>query len=348
MTRNLFDEGGPHKIKRLGNDQYSMTVSLPKDEDGRLARECPNPECSPGYFKVKPGTGITGEQVTAYCPYCRHATDPKEFSTQEQVRYVKDLVLRQTQEGLQGVIKDALNLGPSGTRKFGGGLVSIEMSFRPGALPYVRRPYEDEVRRDIVCPHCGLDHTVFGLATWCADCGKDIFLSHVAAELDVTRRMVGDIERRKELLGKRVAAKDLENCLEDAVSMFEAAMKATVRRALLRRGEATEQVEARLKQLGNTFQNIRRTRDELAIPPLAYAVSEAASWDLLAATFEKRHPITHNLGVIDRKYIERTQAAEQEGREVRITPAEIEVLLSTVSKAIEDVYRNLVGDGADA
>ena len=40
--------------------------------------------------------------------------------------------------------------------------------------------------------------------------------------------------------------------------------------------------------------------------------------------FEKRHPITHNLGVIDRKYLERVRSGELEGREVRITPWEVE------------------------
>lgn len=348
MTRNLFSEGGPNNLKRLGNDQYRMTVSLPKDDDGRIARECPSPECSPGYFKVKPGTGITVEQVTAYCPYCKHAADPNEFSTREQVRYAKDLVLREAQKGLDGVVKDALGLGPTRKRKFGGGMISLEMSYKPGALPHVRRLYEDEVRRDIVCPHCALDHTVFGLATWCADCGQDIFLSHVGAELEVTRLMVGDVERRKELLGKRVAAKDLENCLEDAVSIFEAAMKATARRALLKRGQTTEQAEARLLKLGNAFQSIGRTRGELVTPPLDYVVPDDTNWAMLAAAFEKRHPITHNLGVVDRKYLERTEAAEQQGREVRITSAEVDALLSTVRKVIEDIYRHLVADGTDA
>jgi hypothetical protein len=39
------------------------------------------------------------------------------------------------------------------------------------------------------------------------------------AELDVTRRIVGDIRRRAKLLGKRVASKDLQNCLEDLLRL---------------------------------------------------------------------------------------------------------------------------------
>ena len=38
-----------------------MNVPLPEDADGRLARACPHDDCSPGYLKVKPGTGLTGQ-----------------------------------------------------------------------------------------------------------------------------------------------------------------------------------------------------------------------------------------------------------------------------------------------
>lgn len=348
MTDRIFRNGGPHNIKHLGNDEYSMRVTIPPDEDGRIARECPDSDCSPGYFKVTPGTGIVTEQSVAYCPYCRHAADPNDYATQEQIRYVTDMALREAEDGVERMFKNALGIPSSGRRKLGGGLLSIEMSYKPGVRSQVRRPYEDEVRRDIICPHCELDHTVFGLAAWCPDCGADIFLAHVAAELDVVRKMLGDVDRRRDTLGKRIAAKDLENCLEDAVSIFEAAMKATVRRALFKRGETVEQVEARLKKLGNTFQSIERTRDKLAGQPLAYCVPDDANWRLMAGAFEKRHPITHNLGVVDRKYLERTQADEQHGREVRVTAAEVEALLAAVNTAVEASYQDLIRESQDA
>lgn len=340
MTRKLFSEGGPHRVKSLSNDQYSMSITIPTDEDGRMARECPNADCSPGYFKVKPGTGVTGGQTVAYCPYCRRTAEPNDFLTKEQVRYAKDIAVQETQKGVQGVIEDALGLGPSRTRKFGGGFISMELTYKPGTLAHVWRPFEDEVRRDVVCPHCTLDHTVFGLATWCADCGRDIFMTHVAAELSVTRMMLGDVTRRQELLGKRVAAKDLENCLEDVVSIFEASLKALVRRTLADRGDTSEQIDASFKKIGNSFQSIRRTREQLD-GLFGFDLTVDVKWGTLSEAFEKRHPVTHNLGVIDRKYLERVQAAEHEGREVRISASEIDGLLFEVHNAIEAVYKGI-------
>lgn len=340
MNRKLFRPGGPLKIEDLGADQFRASITLPRDEDGRLGRACPDDTCSPGSFKVKPGTGITGGQTVAYCPYCRREEAPDQFATQEQQRYAKDLVMREAQRGVDDMIRDAFGLGASGKKKLGGGLISMEISLKSSPLPYVQPPAEDEVRRDVVCPNCGLDHTVFGLATWCADCGADIFLTHVAAELAVVRSMVGDIDRRREALGRRVAARDLENCLEDAVSIFEAAMKALTRRRLTANGMALEEVDARLKKLGNAFQNIARTGDVLR-DQLGVAAILEVPWDELSTAFEKRHPITHNLGVVDRKYLDRAQASDREGREVGISASEVIHTLDQVLVAVSAVHGRL-------
>lgn len=166
-------------------------------------------------------------------------------------------------------------------------------------------------------------------------------MTHIEAELAVTRLMLEDVGRRQDQLGKRVAAKDLENCLEDAVSIYEAATRAIVRRTMIIRGDSSELIEKSFKKLGNAFQNIDRTQKELNAlfgkSPLNEEVSEK-----LKSAFEKRHPITHNLGVIDRKYMEQVRDLEQEGREVRLTRDEITEVLINVQLAISLTYEMLV------
>ena len=258
----LFRPGGPLKMRDKGNDRYQASVTLPRDQHGRIERACPTNTCTPGTFKVMPGTGLTN-QTAAYCPYCRHEAEPENFATQEQLRFAKDSVLREAHKGVQDMISDAFGLGPSGKREMGGGLISMELSLKRAPLPMVCPPRSEEVRRDVVCPACTLNQSVFGFAIWCADCGGDIFVTHVAGELNIVRRMVGDIDRRRAELGQRVAARDLENCLEDAVSIFEAAMRAITRRHLAASAMTPTDVEAKLKKLGNAFQNITRTHDVL-------------------------------------------------------------------------------------
>jgi len=340
MTKRIFREGGPHKVKNMGNDQYQMSIPIPEDSEGRIARECPNDECSPAYFKVTPGTGIVDGQESIYCPYCKHNAEPDDFITQEQLRYAKEIAVQEAQKGIDDMVKDTLGLGSSGKKKLGGGLISIEMSYKTRNRSPVRWPFEDEVRRDVVCPHCCLNQTVFGLATWCSDCGNDIFLVHLAAEIEVIRSMLNDVERREQLLGRRVAAKDLENCLEDAVSIFEASAKALVLRALAERGMDQAGIDTAMKKIGNSFQNTDRAKSQLE-NLFGYKPNQYDIWEQLQHGFEKRHPVTHNLGVVDKKYLERAQLAEQEGREICISEVEIANLLDNVFSAVSDIHQEL-------
>jgi hypothetical protein len=65
------------------------------------------------------------------------------------------------------------------------------------------------------------------------------------------------------------------------------------------------------------------------------------SWNELNIAFEKQHPITHNLGVVDRKYLERAQSGDHHGREVGITEAEVGSLLDQVLVALSTVHQRL-------
>ena len=223
-------------------------------------------------------------------------------------------------------------------------MLSVEMSYKPGSPRHVCRPYGEELRRDVVCPHCTLDHSVFGLAVWCPDCAKDIFMTHVRAEFDVLGKMLSDVDRRYESLGARVAARDVENCLEDTVSIFEAVLRALIGRHMKSQGLAPEQIEETFKKkIGNRFQNVaasqRILRDEFRLELFTDKPSDVVDW--LAKTFEKRHPITHNLGIVDRKYIERVQSAEREGREVRVTVAEISQAIAISVDALGALHSRL-------
>lgn len=328
----IFREGGPLNIRNAGGDTYEMSVPIPKGEDGRIARECIDANCSPAYFKVLPETGITGNHETAYCPYCRASAPPQNFVTEDQLRYAKDVLAREAVGGVERMLKSALGLGAGGKRTISGGLLSIEMSLKTNPRPHVQRPFEEEVRRDLVCPRCGLHHSVYGLAVWCPDCGEDIFMTHVSAEADVVRAMLSDVSRRRELFGKRVAAKDIENCLEDTVSIMEAALRALTRRALAQQGKTGEEVDAFFKKIGNGFQNLERTQ-AILLDHFHLNVADALSAQALeglTSTFEKRHPITHNLGIIDKKYLRRTTAAEEEGKEVLVSEAEVHGALESL------------------
>ena len=336
----LFKPGGPHNIKRIGPNQYSMSIAVPKDADGMIARECPSALCSPAYFKVKPGTGVTGGQTEAFCPYCHHRDEPNNFTTKAQIEYAKQIARQEAMNGVDQAIKNALDLGPSGEKTIGGGLISFTISYKPGQRPHIWRPFEEALRRDLTCPKCTLDHAVFGIATWCPDCGSDIFLVHVAKEYQVVKLILSDVENRRARLGARVAARDIENALEDTVSIFEAVLRATTRRHLRAALSSEETEETLRKRIANKFQSIALAADvaqqEFGIS--LFSALDSDEYETLKLIFEKRHPITHNLGIVDRKYLERVASGELEGRDVHVSVEEVSQAIELCIKVLSDFY----------
>jgi ribosomal protein L44E len=297
MSFEIFQEGGPLNIKRTGHEQYSLSVSLPEDRDGRTARECLDQGCSPGYFKIKFGTGLKGPQATAYCPYCRNAAEPSDFHTKEQVRYAKDLAMREAKIGAERAVREALGFGSGGKRRLVDGLIKIDMEMKSDPPEHVWQPYEDILQRDLVCPHCTLDHSVYGFAIWCPDCGKDIFTTHIRGEIRVIEAIVGDVDRRKNELGARVAARDLENALEDLVSIFEATLKIEIRRYRKNKGDSEDAIDATMKKIGSRLQSVSSAVTIVPESCAGVSLFPTGSNDevKLDRVFQKRHPITHNL-----------------------------------------------------
>jgi len=325
MSFEIFPAGGHLNTKKTGPDQYSMSVSLPKDGDGRVARECPNQDCSPGYFKVTNGTGITGGQTISYCPYCRTSAEPSDFHTKAQIRYAKSLVEREARIGVERALKQALGLGSGGKRRLVGGMISVDLEMKSSPPPPVWRPFEEILQRDLLCPHCTLNHSVYGFGIWCADCGEDIFTTHIRSEIRVIEAIIGDVDRRKQELGARVAARDLENALEDLVAIFEATLKMEIRRHRKAKGDTVAEIDAVIKKVGSRLQSVSNAVS--IIPALCDGIlllsPGSANEQKLDRVFQKRHPITHNLGVVDKKYLERVRSGEAEGTEVRVEKSEI-------------------------
>jgi len=333
----LFREGGPHRARRLPDGNFEMTIRIPTDADGLVGRECPTEDCSPAYFKVKLGTGLTGQSI-AFCPYCRTEAAPDRFTTKGQIKYARETLAAEAVEGVQRMVGDALGLDPSGHRRIGGGTLSIDISMEKRPKPPVFPAIEDELRRDLTCPACRLEHAVFGLATWCPDCGRDIFLAHVEAEIAVVRRMVESVDSRRHELGARVAARDVENALEDAVSIFEAVLKALVRRYLRTKVSEEKEIEKSLRRSANFQDPISAAEGFRRLTGIEHDAKDVAN---LAQTFAKRHPIAHNLGVVDRRYLERARSGELEGREVHVTAAEVGQSLCLVSNILSAAHEGL-------
>jgi hypothetical protein len=145
-------------------------------------------------------------------------------------------------------------------------------------------------------------------------------------------------------LGARVAARDVENALEDTVSIFEAALRGMTRRYMRDSGISDEEIEDVLrKRVGNKYQNVQLAAEvckrEFGVG--LFEGCDEGEVDRLRLTFEKRHAITHNLGIVDRKYLERARSGELEGRDVPVTVEEIESATAFSVQVLQKLHSRL-------
>ena len=336
MSKSILREGGRYNVRRTSPDEFSLSVPVKTDDLGMVERSCPDDQCCPGVYKVKFGTGITDEGYDrCFCPYCRQEGDPSDALPEAHRKYLETVLLTEVEKGIGDMFEDALDLDSGSHRRIGSDMFSMEMRLerkhRPPPLP----PRDETLRRDVTCPECGLEHAVFGLATWCPDCGADIFLTHVRADLDVVRKMLDDIPSRKERLGGRVMARDTENALEDVVSIFEAVMKHTYQRTVAPEGLAKPE------RVGNAFQNLNHA--EVLFRDVGIELFERHSPKLVEQmrhTFAKRNPITHSLGVVDRRFVDQGETAKV-GTEVNLTVEEVLTATEFVESVASDTYARL-------
>lgn len=313
-------------LRRLGN---SVKVTVPTDSEGYLGRECPRADCE-GYFKIKPGTGLSGPGLTCTCPYCGHTTSPDEFWTRDQIEYAKSVAFRQVTQAFTKDLKSLeFNHRPRGS--FGIGL-SVKVS--SGAMPPLYRYREQAVETAINCAACTLEYSVFGVFAHCPDCRAHNSLQILSRNVELVRKQIvlaltlGDAELRRHLL---------EDALENCVSSFDGFGRECCRvRAL----HSTD--PQRCDRV--SFQNINRADDALR---QLFGVDlrghvDPAEWQQVHRTFMRRHVIAHRSGVVDQQYlIETGDDPSLLGRKVPVDSDEILWAAEIVLKIGEALVRAL-------
>jgi hypothetical protein len=310
------------RVKKL----KQVEISIPKDEEGYLGRECPNEACR-GYFKIVDGTGLPG-QVPCHCPYCGHAGKHDTFFTQEQIAYVESYALNKLSKALIQDLKDMeFTHKPRGP--FGIGF-SLRVSGRP--IP-IRECRDKTLETHVVCDHCTLKYAIYGVFAYCPDCGVHNSLQILNKNLELYGKLL-DLAKQADL---GMAEHLTGNALEDAVSAFDGFGRETCR---VRAAKATDPAKAE----GMSFQNLdgarKRVQDLFAVD-LSAAVT-ADEWDFASGCFQKRHLLSHTMGVVDDDYLKKAKDPSAVlGRKVSITPDEVTKLLSLLKKMGEYLLTNL-------
>ena len=303
-----------------------MEVSIPRDDDGFMGRECPEAKCE-GYFKIKPGTGLTGTKLPCHCPYCGYTGPTDRFWTKEQIEYAQSVAFRTFSDALARELK-SLEFEHKPKGGFG---IGISMKLKPGTPPPIRYYREKALETHVTCRECTLEYAVFGVFAYCPDCGVHNSLQMLQRNLDLTRRQLVLADSQFDADFKRHL---IEDALENCVSAFDGFAR---ERARTLSAKSTDPTGA----LSMSFQNLHRSAVRLQSLfgiTLQQSISDE-DWLFAQICFMKRHVLAHGSGVIDQRYLDETaESGQLLGRRVVVALPEVRRLATIV----EDLGKNLV------
>lgn len=311
-------------LRNLGNQ---IMVSLPTDEHGYIGRECPNDVCK-GYFKIVNGTGLKGI-TDCNCPYCGNTADQKEFFTPEQIEYVKSVAIRKFKDALVKDLKEfEFDIRPKGG--FG---IGISMKVEPGRQHPIRWYRERTLETHIECSNCTLKYAVYGVFAFCPDCQQHNSLQILNKNLELAAKML-DMAATSDA---EIAERLIENALEDCVSAFDGFGREICRVCA---NKATEPAKAEKI----SFQNLEGVKQSL-IGIFGIDLSAALSveeWKMAIRGFQKRHLLSHKMGVVDEEYKRKSGDAKAVvGRKIIVSADEVRELIGVISKLAKSISGSL-------
>jgi hypothetical protein len=302
-------------LERIGN---TISVPIHPDEEGYIGRECPVKTCL-GYFKITPGTGIKGP-APCHCPYCGHSGEQNTFFTPEQIEYAKSVALRKITDAIHQDLK-SLEFDHKPRGPFG---IGISMKVTSSGQHPIRYYREKNLETKVVCDKCTLRFAIYGVFGWCPDCGEHNSFQILSKNLELAR---------KELQLSASVETDLaEHLVGDALENVVSAFDGFGREICSRKGADIR------------FQNIvaaRRRVQELFGFDVADKLSPE-SWVTICRIFQKRHLLSHKMGVIDDEYVQKANdTGAVVGRRVRITQDEVSQAISLVETLGQTLFKGL-------
>jgi len=303
------------KFRRLERIGDRIEIRIRPDKDGFTGRECPSPECA-GYFKVKFGTGLQGENLPCHCPYCGHTAGHHQFWTQEQIEYAKSVALRQINEAVRADVGD---WSRELQRKSRGSFLKLSVEYKGRRHP-IRYYEEKQLETTVVCDVCTLEYAIYGVFAYCPDCGTHNSVQILNKNLELAEREIVVAGQQEE---QDFAAYLIADALENAVSAFDGFGRAAC--------AACASAACDPQRAGNlSFQNLpgadRRLQDLFGLS-LSGALP-ADEWAATCRCFQKRHLLAHKMGVVDQAYLDATADTEAvAGRKIAVSADEVVSLM---------------------
>lgn len=324
-----------------GFDQtVRIPISIPLDDDGYFDRLCPSKQCRHEFKVLFEHWEAKVPDEAAYCPLCRHRTDPTDFNTPELDAYVADVA----QEYAAGLIDQAMT---EAARAFNrsqprDGLIKMSMSYQRGVRPIVLPANAaDAMRQKFTCETCGCRYASIGAAFFCPACGHNSAQTTFDQTLLLVRNNVSTLDAIAETIASNSGpdmAKDfkrelLEASLARLVSGFQRLAEAVFDQ-LPNRPQVTPRrnVFQNLQESSDLWEQVGRARYENLL--------DANEFRGLTILFQRRHLLQHREGIVDQAYLDKSSdSAYSLGQRIVVSPNDVQRLADLTEKLAEHLRK---------
>lgn len=333
MFKRLIEE-----LKDLERTKQ-IFVPIEVDKDGYFDSQCPNEECL-FQFKVDESDWenlFNDEKV--FCPLCRHEAKSNSWFTTEQIEQAQEEVVKH----VHGRIDKALEQGARDFNSEQPRNAFIKMSVKvTGTKPmhYIMPiPAMEEMQLKIQCKVCNAKYAVIGSAFFCPNCG------HNSAEetFDNSLKKIQDKIKNIPIIRQAVKTVSKDEAETTCRSLIESSLGECVV-AFQRFSEVIFTTRAPEKNVKlNAFQNIeiggtywKEILGETYEDWLT--VNELIRLNLL---FQKRHLLAHTEGIVDQKYIEKTNDNSYKiGQRIVIKEKDVTELIGLIEKLVNRLRKS--------
>lgn len=325
-TLRFLDQIGP---------TYTYHMQLQPDKDGNIDRACHRSSCS---FKFKVNSDDWNnlfKDEAVYCPFCGYKAPSDEWNTPEQQKQLEEQAISSFEAELnKAIAKDVKKYNCSQSRD---GFLSLTMSFN-GKTSFIDLPAKalEEMEQKIQCDKCGARYAIVGAAFYCPCCGYNSAKLIFQNTIDKVKAKIENISFIKSEISKY----NKDNAIVICNSLLESSMSDLVI-ALQKLCEAVyPTIKGAVKTKQNVFQRIDES-DILWKNICGHGYSDWLSsneYYLLVKFFQQRHVLQHNDGIVDQKYIDKSQDdSYQVGERLVINESDIKEFSDIVSKVGKEI-----------
>jgi hypothetical protein len=290
-------------------DKIQISVDIPRDHEGMLGRECL--ECK-RYFKIKPGTGLPTSYC--HCPYCEYEGDSNTFWTEAQIKYAESVAIKKAfnqfvKPSLDKLTDSFKDLERSSRNSF----IKFKVTVTGGDFKFPTKYYrEKELETKVICDNCGLEFSIYGVFSRCPDCKELNAFLIFDKSLEITQKQLFIFSNPE--IPEEVRQQSFSFILTSCISTFDGLGK-----ELRQRNPGIYPKEPK-----NLFQNISLLDEKLN----KYLSQNHSDFGLITKLFQVRHIYEHNMGVIDKDFINKLpEFRNKQGQKYNLTQNELELFI---------------------